>query len=106
AGRVELARLEGLANGAPRLAHVRTVAEAAPSRQLDNVRERLLRAVLNVGELQLAHAGRVEEDPAAADRNQLAPRGGVPPASVAADVADRLQPAAGEPVDQCRLTDS
>jgi hypothetical protein len=102
---IELSCLQGLPDSATRLGLVGAVAETATGRELGDVLECLLHAVLRLGELQLAHARCVEEEPAARDRDQLPPRRRVAAATVAAEVSD-LDVAAGQAVDESRLADA
>src|SRR5581483_4607385 len=96
---------ERLADRAAGLAVVRAVREAAPPRDLLDVAEGLLQ--VGVPELQLTDPGRVEDDAAARQHDQLAMRSRVAAAVVVRAHLLRLeQVLAGERVHDRRLTDS
>ena len=79
--RRQLARIQRGAHGTARLVAVRAVAEAALRGQCLDVG--VLGEILAAGELQLAHARRVDQAGAAGQRQQRAVRGGVAAAAVA-----------------------
>ena len=84
---------------------MRAVVEAARRRQLLHVRERLLETAVRP-ELQLADAGRVDDDAPAGQHDQLAVRRRVPAlVVVGARLLHRHQLAAGPAVDERRLAD-
>src|SRR5918996_1652898 len=91
---------------APGLPPVGAVAEPARRGQLGHVREGLVDAVARLPEAQLAHAGRVEDEAAARQRDQLPVRRRVPALAVLTDVCDVLPLAPQEPVDERRLPDT
>ena len=82
---------ERRAHRAARLLRVRAVGEAALRRERLDVSERGLEAGVRVPELQLAHARRVEHEPAVGQRHELAVRRRVPAAAVLADLLRREQ---------------
>src|SRR5207302_2304459 len=82
---VETPGLERLADRASRLGIVRAVGEAAGARQRLDIREHRREAGVRVPELELAHSGRVDDDPAAVDQHELAVGGRMTPAAIRED---------------------
>src|SRR5207247_3375832 len=80
---------ERLLDGAAGLRLVGAVGETAAGGQLGHVVEGLLHSYRRLRELQLPHAGRVEEEAAARHAAQLSPRRRVPAAAVLPDLGGR-----------------
>src|SRR5918994_5858074 len=74
---------ERAAHGAPRLPLVPAVVEAAPADERFDVAEGCVEPLAHVPQLQLAHARRVEQQPATGQPDELAARRRVPTAPVA-----------------------
>ena len=105
-----VARQAAVGNGsgdrAAGLAVVAAVAEPAQGDDFVDVRERLVEGVA-VPQRQLAHAGRVEDEPALWQQVELTPRRGVAAATVVlADLADQGALLPREPVEEGRLADT
>src|SRR5215207_2535836 len=75
---------------APGLTFVRAVGEAALGSQRLDVAEGRAEALVRIPELQLTHPRGIEQQAAAGQDDQLASRGRVSAAPVAAEAADRL----------------
>ena len=75
---------EGGPHGAARLGLVPAVGEPAVRGELGDVVERVVETVVADPEMHLAHAGVVDEEPAAGEEDELAPRRRVPPGAVRA----------------------
>ena len=87
ASEVELAGRERRPNRAARLGAVRAVVEAAAEHELLDVGERLAEALRRIPELELPQAGRVDDEPAARQQDELPVRRRVP--ALAVVLADR-----------------
>ena len=93
----EPAVLERRLNGAVGLVLVAAVTEAAARGQIGNLLEgRSAVLGVRVPERELAHAGRVEQQPAARPREQLAVRGGVSSAAGVLERGARREPMLAE----------
>src|SRR5262245_17799630 len=100
----KLAARDGLFDSAAGLAAVAAVAEAAARGQLLDVGEGGAETLLSLPELELAHAGGVQDQPAAGQQEELPVGRGVASAVVALPHrADPLGVTAEEAVDQRRL---
>src|SRR4051794_39592612 len=80
----ELARLARRAHGASGLSRVRAIAIATRLGKSRHVVERIvdLRRACGQPRLQLAHAGRIDEQSSAGKHEQLTPRRRVPPTTI------------------------
>lgn len=85
---------------------VRAVGEAALQRQRLDVLERLPHPLAGLPELELAQAGRVEDEPAAREQVELAARRRVPAAAVPARLAGLERGLAEQRVHDRRLADA
>src|SRR5262249_53706926 len=77
---------------------VGAVREAALCLELDDVLERLLEALLGFPELELPHAGRVDDQPSLGQQHELTPGRRMAAATVVADLARVEELLAGERV--------
>ena len=94
------------ADGAARLGVVGAVGEPALVEQLRDVLERLVDAVVGDPELELADPGRVDDERARRQLDQLAAGRRVASLAVLADLLGREQLLARERVDERRLADA
>src|SRR5918996_57883 len=88
--RGEAAVLHGGEDRTPRLALVGAVGEPTPRGEVGDVRKSPVDAPVGIPEAELPHAGRVEDEAAAGEQDQLPVRGRVPALAVAAEVGDVL----------------
>jgi len=85
---------------------VGAVGETAVGRRGCDVLERGVEPLVRVPQPNLPHPGRVEVEAPAGEQEQLAVRGRVPALAVGAELPDRHQLLAGQPVDERRLADA